>query len=583
MKQKLEQYLQKAFNALQKAGDLPPDLNVLIAVDRTNDAKHGDYASNVALLLAKPALMSPRLIAQKLIAALPQDECIAKVEIAGAGFINFFIAEVARNKIVAEILAKKDSFGHSQLGQGVSVLLEFVSSNPTGPLHVGHGRSAAFGASLANILRASGFSVATEYYLNDAGRQMDILAVSLWLRYLALQGEAIVFPVAGYRGDYVIEIAKTIANADYVHPWDTLAPDLGEDETAGGDKERYIDALIAKAKTLLGVNGFDYFHKLALTSVLADIKADLADFGVVFDKYFSEQSLVDDKSLEKGILALKEGGHTYEHEGALWFRGTSFGDDKDRVLVRANGNATYFASDVAYHWNKYSRKFDKVIDLFGADHHGYVPRVKAAVEALGHNADALVVLFVQFAILYRGSERVQMSTRSGSFVTLRELREEVGNDAARYFYIARKPEQHMDFDLELAKSQSNDNPVYYIQYAHARICSVMRQLAPRGLDLSAEDGLKNLAKLDTVVEQTVINLLGRYEEVVAAAANEYAPHLIAYYLRDLASALHSYYNAVQLLCEDEVLRAARLCLLQAVSQVLKNGLSLIGVHAPERM
>lgn len=492
----------------------------------------------------------------------------------------------AISQVVAQVLKQGEQFGRNNLGQGQQVIVEFVSANPTGPLHVGHGRGAAFGATLANLLVASGFDVSREYYVNDAGRQMNILAVSVWLRYLILAGQEIIFPANGYRGDYVMDIAQGILDEhghDFVYPWGTVVQDLPPDEPQGGDKEIYIDAVISRAKALLGEQDFKLFHKHALDSVLGDIKEDLAEFGVEFDCWFSEQSLLDEGNIEKGIQALKAGGHTYEKEGALWFRATDFGDEKDRVLVRANGHTTYFASDVAYHWNKYDRGFARVVDIFGADHHGYVTRVKAAVKALGHDDNAVDVLLVQFAILYRGGERVQMSTRSGSFVTLRELREEVGNDAARFFYVTRKPEQHMDFDLDLAKSESSDNPVYYIQYAHARISSVLRQLKERNLSWDENVGLQHIELLTEPQETGLMTLISRYPEVIEASAKACEPHQLAYYLRELANGLHSYYNAIQLLCEQDTLRSARLCLLTAVRQVLRNGLRLLGVSTPESM
>lgn len=586
MRHTIEQLLQQAFNSLQLAGEFPADLTVDIKVDNAKDPAHGDYASNLALILAKPCRKSPRVLADLIISALPASSVVEKIEVAGAGFINFFIQNSARSLIVAEVLTKGKEFGRSAVGQNQKVLVEFVSANPTGPLHVGHGRGAAFGATLANVLKAAGYEVTSEYYVNDAGRQMNILAASVWLRYLELAGEHCVFPANAYKGEYVYDIAKQLFSAHgnaFVRPWAQISETLPADEPDGGDKELYIDALILRAQNLLGLEGFALFHQGALDTVLADIKDDLAEFGVEYQSWFSENSLFDDKSIDKGIQALKDGGHTFEQEGALWFKATDFGDEKDRVLIRANGQTTYFASDVAYHWNKYNRGFDRVIDIFGADHHGYVTRVRAAVTALGHDERALDVLLVQFAILYRGGERVQMSTRSGSFVTLRELREEVGNDAARFFYVARKPEQHMDFDLDLAKSESSDNPVYYIQYGHARICSVLRQLKERGMVWNKELGLNNLNLLEQSHETALISLVCRYPEIIESAAAACEPHQLAYYLRELAHGLHSYYNAVQLLCEQEELRCARLCLLEAVRQILNNGLDLLGVCAPESM
>jgi arginyl-tRNA synthetase len=414
--------------------------------------------------------------------------------------------------------------------------------------------------------------------------------VSAWLRYLSCAGEVITFPANAYQGQYVEAMAATLwekeassGNPRYVFTWKEISKSLPLDEPEGGDKEVYIDALIERAKACLGEEGFQTFHQLALNEVLADIRADLNEFGVNFDVWFSEYSLFKDGSIQKGIDALAAAGHTYKEAGALWFRSTAFGDEKDRVLIRDNGQPTYFASDVAYHWNKYHRGFDRVINVFGSDHHGYVPRIRAAVSALGHDEKALDVILVQFATLFRGEERVQMSTRSGSFVTLRELREEVGNDAARFFYVLRKPDQHMEFDLALAKSQSQDNPVYYIQYAYARICSVLRQLKNRGFEWNKAAGLAALNQLTMPQEENLVALLCRYPETIEAAAQFNDPHLIAYYLRELANGLHSYYNAVTLICDDATLRNARLCLLHATSTVIKNATQLLGVSTPESM
>lgn len=586
MKHIVEQLIENARLALIQSGEIPSDVVVDVKVERTSDPSHGDFATNVAMMFAKPCKMPPRKFAERFVQVLAAHPLLDHVEIAGPGFINFFMQASARADVIRSVLGEGNAFGKSHMGQGKRVLLEYVSANPTGPLHVGHGRSAAFGATLANLLVAAGFDVSREYYVNDAGRQMNILAVSVWMRYLALLGEPIVFPANAYKGEYVQTLADELRithGRDFVHSWYVIQQALPADEPMGGDKEIYIDALIQSAQTLLGASGFALFHQKALDSVLADIKQDLAEFGVEYDCWFSEQTLFDDGSTEKGIQALKDAGHTYEQKGALWFRAIAFGDEKDRVLVRANGQTTYFASDVAYHWNKYSRGFDRVIDIFGADHHGYVTRVKAAVHALGHDDNALDVLLVQFATLYRHGERVQMSTRSGSFVTLRELREEVGRDAARFFYVMRKPEQHMEFDLDLAKSESSDNPVYYLQYAHARICSVLRQLDERGLSWDEATGLAALDLLNETHEQALVLLLGRYPETIENAARTCEPHQIAYYLRELATGLHSYYNAVTLLCEPHSLRCARLCLLKAVQQVLFNGMQLLGVAAPESM
>lgn len=586
MKHHLQQLVSHAIDRLRQEGVLAPDLEVAIMIERTRDRAHGDFACNNALALAKVAKQNPRMLGEKIMAALPASDLVAKVELAGPGFINFFLTPAAYHSVVNEVLLKGELFGQSELGGGRAVQVEFVSANPTGPLHVGHGRGAAYGACVANLLQAVGFKVHREYYVNDAGRQMDILAASVWLRYLEKCGEALPFPSNGYKGEYVHDIAATalarFGNTLH-HSAAEVFAGIVDDEPQGGDKEQHIDALVSRAKTLLGEAAYREIFDLGLNAVLADIREDLQAFGVLYDEWFSERSLADDGSIDKALDRLRDNGYVYEKEGAEWFRSTEFGDEKDRVVVRENGAKTYFASDIAYHMNKIERGYERVIDVWGADHHGYVPRVKAALEALGDDASRLEVLLVQFAILYRGGERVQMSTRSGSFVTLRELREEVGNDAARFFYVVRKCEQHMDFDLDLAKSQSNDNPVYYIQYAHARVCSVLRQLAEKGLVHQQARGESSLALLSEPHEEALMVSLSRYPELVENAALNHEPHQIAHYLRDLANEFHTYYNAHQFLVEDDNVRDARLNLILAVKRVIKNGLLLLGVSAPESM
>lgn len=586
MKSIVVQLLMDALDTLKANSLVPREIDVKVSVERSKDSKHGDFSTNLALILAKPCQKAPKVIAEALINALKSHADVERVEMVMPGFINFFISHKATYQIIQTVLEQGDHFGRSQIGQDHKVILEFVSANPNGPLHVGHGRGAAFGASLGNVLAFAGFKVSREYYVNDAGRQMAILAVSVWLRYLSLAGQSLPFPVNAYKGDYVIDMAKTIFNEQgvaYNHNWETISQGLPKDEIEGGDKEIYIDALIMRAKNLLGEQAFHFFLNSALKAVLADIKDDLAQFGVHFDQWFSEKSLMDSGDIAKGIKALEKAGYTYTKEGALWFKSTDFGDEKDRVLIRANGVGTYFASDVAYHWNKYDRGFDKVIDIFGSDHHGYMMRVKSAVKALGHDEQALKMILVQFATLYRDGERVQMSTRSGSFVTLRQLREEVGKDAARFFYVMRKPDQHMDFDLSLAKSQSSDNPVYYVQYAHARISSVLRQVQERGLVFDQTMGCAHLALLTQPHEQNLMTLIAKYPDIINTAATLCEPHQIAYYLRELATGLHSYYNAIIIICDQEELRHARLCLLKAVREVLRSGLNLLDVSAPESM
>ncbi len=585
MKDALQQLISQAIQSLIDSNTLSVDMPA-IKIDRTRDKSHGDFAANVAMLLAKPARKNPREIARQIIDALPQSDFVDKVEIAGPGFINFYVSSDSLQNVVSQVLSQADRYGCSDKGNGKRVQVEFVSANPTGPLHVGHGRGAAYGATLSNLLQAIGYDVHSEYYVNDAGRQMDILATSVWLRYLEKFDVAIVFPANGYKGDYIQAIVTEIVNEHgdaYLTSAEEVMSDLPADEPQGGDKEQHIDALIQKAKTLLGDNRYRYVFELALNSILDDIRDDLGEFGVHYNEWYSERSLMDKGLVNKGIERLRESDYVYEQKGALWFRSTAFGDDKDRVVQRDNGQTTYFASDIAYHMDKFERGYEQVIDVWGSDHHGYVPRVKAALKALGHNADALDVLLVQFANLYRGGEKVQMSTRSGSFVTLRELREEVGSDAARFFYVMRKCEQHLDFDLDLAKSKSSENPVYYIQYAHARICSIFRQLTDKSLAYNESAGLENLSLLSEEHEKDILQQLAKYPEVVNTAAVQHEPHLIAHYLRELANALHTYYNAHQFIVDDEQLRQARLVLIVATRQVIKNGLALLGVSAPDEM
>lgn len=575
----------------QAVSDILPGQQAVIELERPKSSDHGDFACNIAMRLAKPLKKNPRELAQAIVSALPHSDLIEKAEIAGAGFINLKLMPAAWCGIVKAIHEQGTGFGRSELGKGQSIQVEFVSANPTGPLHVGHGRGAAYGASLANVLEAAGYKVTREYYVNDAGRQMDILALSAWLRYLELQGILIPFPSNAYQGDYVRKMAQAIYQEHrdrFVHDPSRIldgVPPRPEDELVdGGDpqakaqNEAHLDGLIASAKRLLGVE-YSYFHGFVLNEQLSDCKEDLLEFGVTFNEWFSEKSLFDTGKVAAVVKKLEAAGHLYKQDGAHWFRATTFGDEKDRVVQRANGEFTYFASDIAYHANKLERGFDRVIDVWGADHHGYIPRVMAALTALGLNADKLTVSLVQFAVLYRGGQKVQMSTRSGSFVTLRELRNEVGNDAARFYYVLRKSDQHLDFDLDLAKSQSNDNPMYYIQYAHARVCSV---LAEGGGDLTNLDKA-DLSLLSSPYELDLMKRLLAYPETIEAAANEMAPHHIAYYLKDLAGDLHTYYNAEKFLVENESLRLARLSLITATRQVLANGLGILGVSSPEKM
>ena len=582
MKDQLQELLTKCVQDLISKGILK-EMPSKIRIDHTKDNSHGDYATNIALMLSKQAKMSPVELAKIIIDQFEQKNFIKKIEIAGPGFINFFISQESSSSIVNEILAQAASYGCSDIGQGKKVLLEYVSANPTGPLHVGHGRGAAYGATVSNLLRNAGFIVDNEYYVNDAGRQMDILTVSIYLRYLTICGEDLRFPDNGYQGQYINDIAQGIYDTSgqkFHLKSDLVFENVCRDGTEGGDKEVHIDQLIEKAKSILG-DGFKAVFEVGIESILSGIKNDLAEFGVVFEKWFSEQSLIDSGLSESCISKLKDSKNLYEKDGALWFKTTNYGDEKDRVVVRDNGNHTYFASDIAYHLEKLDRGYDKIINVWGADHHGYIPRVKASIEALGHNSDKLEILLVQFANLYRGGSKVQMSTRSGSFVTLEDLRAEVGNDAARFFYILRKSEQHMDFDLDLAKSKTNENPVYYIQYAHARICSVFKQADEKELELDVSQA--NLSLLTEEIEKDILRELSRFRSVLESSAIQYEPHQLAYYLRDLSNHFHSYYNACKFIVDDKNLTQARLALINATQQILKNGLSILGVGAPESM
>jgi arginyl-tRNA synthetase len=557
---------------------LPEQHGAAIALERPKQAGHGDYSCNLALQLAKPLKRNPRDIAQALVRALPPSPLLAKAEIAGAGFINLFLTPAAKQRVVTAVLTQGDKYGRIGFGQGKKVQVEFVSANPTGPLHVGHGRGAAFGASLANVLDAAGFVVTREFYVNDAGRQMDILALSTWLRYLELNGLDVPFPPNAYQGKYVREMAQAIVQAHgrrYAHAPHALLAGVTPPDV---DVEAHLDGLIANAKQVLGED-YAYVHDFVLTEQLGDCRNDLLEFGVSFDHWFSEKSLYDSGQVERALEKLQQAGYLYAQDGAKWFRSSAFGDEKDRVVQRENGQYTYFGADIAYHLNKFERGFDRVIDVWGADHHGYISREKGALQALGINPDQLTVALVQFAVLYRDGKKVSMSTRAGDFVTLRELRNEVGNDAARFFYVLRKSDQHLDFDLDLAKSQSSDNPVYYVQYAHARICSVLEQWGEDESALRRAD----LEPLTSEQELQILRLAMDYPAVIEDAARDLAPHLVAFYLKDLAAIFHSYYNSTHFLVDDEHVKLARLSLVLALRQVFASGLRLLGVSAPAKM
>ena len=588
--------LEHAVQSLQAEGVLPSDFNNSGNLTRTKDRSHGDFASNIAMIGSKAAGMKPRDLAEKILAHLPEVADISKAEIAGPGFINFFLNADQRFAVLDQVQAQQDQFGRTSANAAKRVQVEFVSANPTSSLHVGHGRGAAYGMTVANLLEATGATVDREYYVNDAGRQMDILATSTYLRYLELTGQELVFPKNAYQGDYVKEIAQSIIDQDanaYVRPVAEVYQDVPEDVqyaaepdsdgnkvVLSGDKEKHIDGLIYNSQRLIG-EGYRVFHQAALKAILDDIKDDLGEFGVTFNQWFSEASLTE--KIDEALQMLDQRGFLYEQDGNIWFKSTEFGDEKDRVVKRRNGQTTYFASDIAYHLNKLQRGYTDIIDIWGSDHHGYIARVKAAIDALGYDSKKLTVLLVQFVSLWRSGVMVQMSSRSGQFVTLRDLRKEVGNDAARFYYVMRKSEQHIDFDLDLAVSQSKDNAVYYIQYAHARICRMLEKAAATDVHFDTVNARQFAAKLDLDAETEILAKLAAYPEIVIRAANSYEPHQVGNYLKELAALFHGWYNEHKVLNDDAELTQARLLLSVNVQQVLRNGLELLGVSAPESM
>lgn len=583
MRAQIDQLLRKSLAHFAAEREVDDSIDLNPQLERTRDPRHGDFTTNIALRLAKPLGRPPRELAVEVADLIPESSLIADVNVAGPGFINLSVSADAYRGELVDIIEAGESYGRSTRGSDRRVIVEYVSANPTGPLHVGHGRLAAYGASVANLLRATGHDVHEEYYVNDAGRQMDILTVSVWLRYLQTLGEEIEFPKGAYRGDYVHSIARQLhaqwddrlARFDRTSLLRLLADPPSSDDVL-------LDRIIAAVRHGLGDTGFSVIFNAARYSVLDDIREDLAEFGVRPNNWYSERSLADGGALERALKRLNERDRLYVRDGAVWFKATEYGDDKDRVVVRENGATTYFASDIAYHYEKRTRGYELLLDILGADHHGYVSRVRAALQAMGEPGESLEVRLVQFVALYRGKEKVQMSTRAGEFVTLRQLREEVGNDAARFFYVSRSYDQHLDFDLKLAKAQSNDNPVYYVQYAHARVASLLKKMAFEGFSLTPASR-SDLRRLTETAEKELLVSLSRYPEVIHLAAVNRAPTHVAQYLRTLAASFHSCYNAHRVLVSDDSLRNARVALARGVQQVLRNGLTLLGVSAPESM
>ncbi|HJL92388.1 MAG TPA: arginine--tRNA ligase [Woeseiaceae bacterium] len=551
------------------------------SVERTRDHKHGDFTSNIAMRLAKSLKTNPKDLARKIVENLSKEKLIQKIEIAGPGFINFYLSDKAFHKELKNIISNIQLFSSNKKTNKTKILLEFVSANPTGPLHVGHGRHAAFGATLGNILEATGHDITREYYVNDDGRQMDILCISTIIRLLQQQNFKIKMPTAGYQGEYIKTIASSIDEKIKISQQDLKNGIRSKD--GNQNKEKFIDELIELAKKTLGIEKFNHIRDKSLTSIKLDIKEDLEQFGVRFDSWFSEQDLTKNGSIDKALSKLKKEKLLYKKDGAIWFKATKFGDEKDRVVIRENQNKTYFTSDIVYHHNKKIRGYNHLIDILGSDHHGYIARVKAGLNAMDHDPNDLEVELVQFVSLYRDGEKQAMSTRSGEFVTLRQLREEVGNDAARFFYVLRSNEQHLDFDLELAKSKTNENPVYYIQYAHARISSVFHQLAEKSFHYNEKNGIKNLHLLSTNKERELMTTLSKFPEILLLASKNRAPHNLAQFLRELANEFHSYYNESVFIVNDQDLRDARMTLIKATQIVVSTGLKIIGVSSPTSM
>ncbi len=561
MKEELTQLIQQALDSLVAQGQLPDDIAPQVQIERTRDTGHGDLACNIALTLAKPTRKNPRELAAMICDALPAASLVARTEIAGPGFINFFLSDSSSQSVVRNILEQGETFGRCNEGRGRKVQVEFVSANPTGPLHVGHGRGAAVGDSLCRLLAATGWDVSSEFYYNDAGAQIDNLAQSVQARCKGLGPEDSTWPQDGYRGDYIVELAQAYLRGDKVDAQD-------QHVLSSGDPDNLED-----------------IRKFAVAYLRREQDLDLQAFAVHFDLYFLESSLYRDGEVEATVQRLIAQGHTYEKDDALWLRTTDFGDDKDRVMRKSNGGYTYFLPDVAYHLNKWRRGFERVINEQGADHHSTVTRVRAGLQALEQDIPRGWPDYVlhQMVTVMRDGQEVKLSKRAGSYVTLRDLIDEVGRDATRYFLAARAPSSQLTFDIDLALSQSNDNPVYYIQYAHARVCSIMRKLAQRGWEWHAEDALQHLGQLVQEQEKALLRRLDHYPEVVASAAINSEPHTVATYLRELAGDFHTWYNAHKTLVEDQPLRDARLALSEAVRQVICNGLALLGVSAPEAM
>jgi arginyl-tRNA synthetase len=556
MKQTLTEILLQALVRAKEKGELKLEPQPAITLDTPRDKSHGDLATTIALTLAKPEAKAPRKIADIIVRNIQdEDGIIEKTEIAGPGFINFVLRQDRWKRTLFEIEADSDAYGLQNIGKGEKILVEFVSANPTGPLHVGHGRGAAVGDALANLLAAVGYDVSREFYINDAGRQIRMLARSVYSSYRQMHGKDEPFPEDGYHGTYINEVSAAAS-------------------TSSSIGLNYVDRTFDESE--------EVFAEFSREQMLADIRRDLQRFGVRFDVWFSEKSLLADGSVQKSIEELKERGYAYEQDGALWLKSTAFGDDKDRVIVKKDGDYTYLATDIAYHRNKLARGFKTLVNIWGADHHGYIPRVQAVIQAFGYPKNSLHVVLVQLVSILKHGKPAPMSKRAGTFVTLRDVVQDVGSDAARYIFLTRRADSHLDFDLDIAKEQSRENPVYYVQYAHARLASLFREAEARNIGVPKAEAV-DLSLLDLEEEQNIIKMLAKYPEVIEEAALSYEPHRMTFYLQDLAGLLHNYYFKYRVITEDPARTANKLFLMKQVKTVIQNALKILGVAAPDRM
>ena len=579
MKDKLKKLLQKTITSEKiLVGNRLKNLE--IEISRSIKPDHGDFSSNIALKLSKRVGLNPFQLATSISSSIDKPSWLKKTEVVQPGFINFFIGSEVKADVLISIINKQSGFGSQDPDSKESILLEFVSSNPTGPLHVGHGRHAAFGDSLSKLLKKAGHLVETEYYINDAGRQTDILALSVLIEGVNLSGGKIRPPKACYQGQYIKDIAKSINKKQFV---DINNLSLTKTDTKDLDEDEEVDALVSTAKDSMGGDAFEKVTELVCQYVLQTIKKDLSDFGVEYDHWFSEKHMLKASTINKVVKHLESTNSLVKKDGATWLKTTNYGDDKDRVIIREDGRSTYFASDIGYHADKKARGFDRLINILGSDHHGYIPRLKAGLASMEYEPGDLEVVLMQFVALFRGKEKIQMSTRSGNFVPMRDLYEEVGIDAARFFYVSRSNEQHLDFDLALATQQNNQNPVYYIQYANARICSVIQEIKNKGFKNNLELGKKNLGNLNNKHELELISLLQNYPDVISQAAEKRSVHQLSNYLKDLAQVFHSYYGVQKFVVSDDEIRNPMILLLQCVSIVIVDGLKILGVSAPKKM